>query len=51
MNKNPFTFQNPLAGALAANKPATGLDVFGTPGTSLNTGQQNQIYSSLLRSA
>jgi hypothetical protein len=51
MNKNPFTFQNPLAGALAANKPATGLDVSGTPGTSLNTAQQNQIYSSLLRSA
>ena len=51
MNKNPFTFQNPLAGALAGNKPATGLDVSGTPGTALNTGQQNQIYSSLLRSA
>jgi len=51
MNKNPFTFQNPLANALAGNKPATGLDVSGTPGTALNTQQQNQIYSSLLRSA
>jgi len=51
MNKSPFTFQNPLANALAGNKPATGLDVSGTPGTALNTGQQNQIYSSLLRSA
>ena len=50
MNKNPFTFQNPLANALAGNKPATGLDVSGTPGTALNTSQQNQIYSSLLRS-
>jgi hypothetical protein len=50
MNKNPFTFQNPLANALAGNKPATGLDVSGTPGTALNTQQQNQIYSSLLRS-
>ena len=50
MNKNPFTFQNPTA-ALLAGKPATGLDVSGTPGTALNTGQQNQIYSSLLRSA
>jgi hypothetical protein len=34
MNKNPFTFQNPLANALA-NKPATGLDVSGTGGTTL----------------
>jgi hypothetical protein len=50
MNKNPFTFQNPTA-ALLAGKPAAGLDVSGTPGTALNTGQQNQIYSSLLRSA
>jgi hypothetical protein len=49
MNKNPFTFQNPTA-ALLAGKPAAGLDVSGTPGTALNTTQQNQIYSSLLRS-
>jgi hypothetical protein len=49
MNKNPFTFQNPLASALA-NKPATGLDVSGTSGQALNTQNQNQIYSSLLRS-
>jgi len=49
MNKNPFTFQNPLANALKG-KDTTGLDVSGTPGTSLNTAQQNQIYSSLLRS-
>ena len=49
MNKNPFTFQNPLANALKS-KDTTGLDVSGTPGTSLNTAQQNQIYSSLLRS-
>lgn len=49
MNKSPFTFQNPLAGALA-NKPTTGLDVSGTSGQALNTQQQNQIYSSLLRS-
>jgi hypothetical protein len=49
MNKNPFTFQNPLANALKG-KDTTGLDVSGTPGTSLNTSQQNQIYSSLLRS-
>lgn len=45
MNKNPFTFQNPLAGALA-NKPATGLDVSGTSGQALNT--QNQ-QANLLR--
>jgi hypothetical protein len=52
MNKNPFTFQNPLASALAGgSKVPSGLDVSGTPGTALNTGQQNQIYSSLLRSA
>jgi hypothetical protein len=50
MNKNPFTFQNPLANALKG-KDTTGLDVSGTPGTALNTQQQNQIYSSLLRSA
>lgn len=50
MNKNPFTFQNPMANALTANKPATGLDVSGTQGQALNTQQQNQIYSSLLRS-
>ena len=52
MNKSPFTFQNPLASALAGgSKVPTGFDVSGTPGTALNTGQQNQIYSSLLRSA
>jgi hypothetical protein len=50
MNKNPFTFQNPMASTLATNKPATGLDVSGTQGQALNTQQQNQIYSSLLRS-
>ena len=50
MNKNPFTFQNPLASALAGgNKTPAGLDVSGQQGTSLNTQQQNQIYSSLLR--
>ena len=46
MNKNPFTFQNPLANALAANKPTTGLDVSGTSGQALNT--QNQT-ANLLR--
>ena len=52
MNKNPFTFQNPTAALLAGgSKVPTGFDVSGTPGTALNTGQQNQIYSSLLRSA
>jgi hypothetical protein len=51
MNKNPFTFQNPLATALAGkNKTPAGLDVSGQQGTALNTQQQNQIYSSLLRS-
>lgn len=51
MNKSPFTFQNPLASALAGgNKTPTGLDVSGQQGTALNTQQQNQIYSSLLRS-
>jgi len=51
MNKSPFTFQNPLASVLVGgNKTPTGLDVSGTPGTALNTQQQNQIYSSLLRS-
>lgn len=50
MNKNPFTFQNPMAQLLTGNKPATGLDVSGTQGQALNTQQQNQIYSSLLRS-
>ena len=51
MNKSPFTFQNPLASALVGgNKTPSGLDVSGQQGTSLNTQQQNQIYSSLLRS-
>jgi hypothetical protein len=45
MNKDPFTFNNPLANALAANKP-TGLDVSGTSGQALNT--QNQT-ANLLR--
>lgn len=40
MNKNPFTFQNPLASALAGNKPSAGLDVSGVGGTALNTNQQ-----------
>jgi hypothetical protein len=51
MNKNPFTFQNPTAALLAGgNKTPAGLDVSGTQGTTLNTTQQNKIYSSLLRS-
>jgi len=50
-NKNPFTFQNPLAGALAGGNKQPGVyDVSGTQGTSLNTAQQNKIFSSLLRS-
>ena len=49
MNQNPFTFTNPLAAALKG-KDATGLDVSGTSGQALNTQNQNQIYSSLLRS-
>jgi hypothetical protein len=44
MNKNPFTFQNPLAGALKGS--ASGLDVSGTSGQALNT--QNQT-ANLLR--
>jgi len=52
MNKSPFTFQNPTAALLAGgNKTPAGLDVSGQQGTTLNTQQQNQIYSSLLRSA
>jgi hypothetical protein len=52
MNKSPFTFTNPLANALAGGTKQPGIyDVSGTPGTALNTAQQNQIYSSLLRSA
>ena len=47
MNKNPFTFQNPLAGALA-NKPATGLDVSGTSGQSLNVQNQASNLAKLL---
>lgn len=51
MNKNPFTFQNPLANALAGgSKTPAGYDVSGTQGTTLNTEQQNKIFSSLLRS-
>lgn len=51
MNKNPFTFQNPMATLLAGgNKTPSGFDVSGQQGTALNTAQQNQIYSSLLRS-
>lgn len=50
MNKSPFTFQNPLANALASNKQPGVYDVSGTQGTALNTTQQNKIYSSLLRS-
>lgn len=51
MNKSPFTFQNPTAALLAGgNKTPAGLDVSGQQGTALNTQQQNQIYSSLLRS-
>jgi hypothetical protein len=51
MNKNPFTFQNPLASALAGKDKQPGIyDVSGTQGTTLNTDQQNKIFSSLLRS-
>jgi hypothetical protein len=51
MNKNPFTFQNPLANALAGGNKQPGIyDVSGTQGQALNTDQQNKIYSSLLRS-
>lgn len=50
MNQSPFTFQNPLANALAGKKDEGTYDVSGTQGTSLNTKQQNQIFSSLLRS-
>jgi hypothetical protein len=50
MNKNPFTFTNPMANALAGNKQTGIYDVSGNPGTGLNTSQQNKIYSSLLRS-
>lgn len=51
MNKNPFTFQNPIANALTGGNKQPGVyDVSGTQGTALNTTQQNKIYSSLLRS-
>ena len=51
MNKSPFTFANPLANALSGGNKQSGVfDVSGTPGTSLNTTQQNKIFSSLLRS-
>ena len=51
MNKSPFTFQNPTAALLAGgNKTPAGLDVSGQQGTALNTQQQNQVFSSLLRS-
>ena len=50
-NKNPFTFQNPIANALAGGNKQPGVyDVSGTQGTTLNTAQQNKIFSSLLRS-
>jgi len=45
MNKNPFTFSNPMANALK-NKDVTGFDVSGTGGQALNT--TNQI-ANLLR--
>lgn len=50
MNKNPFTFQNPISNALVNSKQPNIYDVSGTQGTKLNTDQQNKIYSSLLRS-
>ncbi|CAB5214290.1 hypothetical protein UFOVP193_52 [uncultured Caudovirales phage] len=50
MNKSPFTFQNPMASALAGGKQPGVYDVSGVQGTTLNTDQQNKIYSSLLRS-
>jgi hypothetical protein len=47
MNKNPFTFQNPLASALAGKEKQPGIyDVSGTQGQALNT--QNQT-ANLLR--
>ena len=53
MNKNPFTFQNPIASILMNqnSKTPSGLNVSGQTGPTLNTTQQNQIFSSLLRSA
>ena len=45
MNKNPFTFSNPMANALK-NKDITGFDVSGTGGQALNT--TNQV-ANLLR--
>ena len=42
MNKNPFTFSNPLASALKGN--ASGLDVSGSGGTTL----QSQNLAKLL---
>ena len=43
MNKNPFTFNNPMANALAG-KGIAGLDVSGTGGQALNTqGQQANL--------
>lgn len=51
MNKNPFTFQNPMANALTGKDKQPGVyDVSGTQGTALDTRQQNKIFSSLLRS-
>jgi hypothetical protein len=50
MNQNPFTFQNPLANAVAGGKQPGVYDVSGTQGQALNTTQQNKIFSSLLRS-
>jgi hypothetical protein len=47
MNQNPFTFQNPLASALAGKEKQAGIyDVSGTQGQALNT--QNQT-ANLLR--
>jgi hypothetical protein len=47
MNKNPFTFSNPLAAALKG-KDTTGYDVSGTGGTALNTTAQASNLAKLL---
>jgi hypothetical protein len=46
MNKNPFTFQNPLAAALKGS--TSGLDVSGTSGQSLNVQNQASNLAKLL---
>ena len=46
MNKNPFTFSNPLAAALKGN--TSGLDVSGTSGQALNTQNQTANLAKLL---